>query len=88
MDKKNVGQLQENSGSAIKKLREEQRYLIQKESTAISFSGKRYGFKEKRRNWLKYKYICNSLICKANYRLIIALIIVSSLIGFFLFLIS
>lgn len=56
MDKKNVGQLQENSGSAIKKLREEQRYIIQKESTAISFSGKRHGFKEKHRNWLKYKY--------------------------------
>lgn len=50
MDKNNVGQLQENSGSAIKKLRDEQRYIIQKESRAISFSGKRYGFKEKHRH--------------------------------------
>lgn len=56
MEKKNVGQLEENSGSAIKKLRE-QRYIIQKESTAISLSAKRYGFKEKHRNWLKYMYI-------------------------------
>lgn len=86
-DKKNVGQLQENTGSATKKLREERRYIMLKESTAISVQK---DMDSSRNTGIGSNiYICNSLICKVNYRLIITLIIVSLLIvGVILFLIS
>lgn len=91
MDKKNVAQLQENSGSEMKKQRRTKIYnpeginsnLIQCEKIQIQRETQEVA----QIHTYIYTHICNSLIHKVNYRLITTLIIVSLLIAgvFFLF---